>query len=337
MKQILFFMLMVVGTLLMSGTERYVLDGILPPESISVDQSNLYISSGLKVSIFRLSDMKYIRSFGKKGEGPGEFINLFDDLGLVLNVLPDKIFINSRNRITYYSKEGRFINEFRVRNGALLKPVGGNYVGFRRYSVDNIVYNFVTLYDKNFKVIKDIYREKYWYQQGKEIDPVTNVRPPLYHVFKGRIYTKSGNGNIHVLNSRGDLIGKTDVTIGTQTVTDEHKRGYHEYYRTHPLYKKAYAQLKALIKFPKHFPKINHFDVADGCVYVFTYIRKGDASELYIFDLMGKLTKKTYLEMPDIDPHAIYPLVKVRNRKIYQIIENDEDEDAIDLHVTKIE
>ncbi len=336
MKKTIFIVLLMIFTIFITGTSKFTLTGILPPDSITVDKTQLYISSGLKVSIFSLKDLKQINNFGKKGEGPGEFLNLFDDVGLMLNVLDDKLFINSGNKITYYSKNGEFLKELRVKNGALLKPVGENYVGFRRGSENNIVYNYVTLFDKSFKRIKDLYKEKYWYQQGKEVDPVTNVRPPLYYVYKNLIYSRNDKGNINIFNSKGALISKTSVIFKTRKVTSEDKKKYDEYYRIHPVYKQAYAQLINLVIYPKSFPKIKYFDIADSNLYVFTYIKKDNKSEIYIFDLKGKFKKKLYLNMPDIDPQVIYPVIKIKNNKIYQIIENEEDEESIDLHITDI-
>jgi hypothetical protein len=40
--------------------------------------------------------------------------------------------------------------------------------------------------------------------------------------------------------------------------------------------------------------------------------------------------------MPNIDPQVVFPLIKVRNKKIYQIVENEEDEEAVNLSITDI-
>lgn len=46
--------------------------------------------------------------------------------------------------------------------------------------------------------------------------------------------------------------------------------------------------------------------------------------------------ERVYVDMPELDPQNVFPIIKVRNNNIYQIIENEEDEEAIDLFITEI-
>lgn len=335
MKKKHFVVLFMLFSVLLIGSKKIPLTGSLPPELMTVDQNQLYVSSGTNISIYSLPDVKLIKNLGRKGEGPGEFISLYDDHGVFLDVFNNKLFVNSRNKISYFSKNGTYLSEVRAINGLFLTPIGDKYVGTRRDTVNNIVYNFVTLFNKNFSIIKDLYKKKHWYQPGKQVDPISAVRPAKYRVLGNLIFTLDGKGNINIFNNKGELIHTTSIQFKSQPVSDQDKAEYHNYYRTHPKYKNAYAQLKSLFKFPDTFPKINYFDVADSNLYVFTFIKKEKKSELYIFDLKGKLKKKIYLDCPEIDPKILYPIVKLKNNKIYQILE-DEDDEEIYLQITDI-
>ena len=74
---------------------------------------------------------KFLYSFGKKGEGPGEF-KLSDDNMVFLKVEKDRLLVNSVGRISYFSKEGEYQSE-RVNNAGLwLQPLGEHFVGMKR-------------------------------------------------------------------------------------------------------------------------------------------------------------------------------------------------------------
>lgn len=335
MKLKIFTILLIAFTFLVSATTKTTLEDILPPQFLSVDKDNLYLISGSTVSVFSLNGLKLIKSFGKKGEGPGEFILLGDDLGMTLDVETDQIRVVSRRKISYFSKKGDFVKEVKALNGFFHIPVEENFVALRFDLIDKIGYRIVCLYDKNFKKIKDIYKKKNWFQQGKMINPVT-VRPPFYCSHKGKVFTENGNGNILIFNKKGEKVASSNLNITQVKVSEEDKKNYHYYYKTHPSYKNAYAQLKHLIKFPEFYPKIKFFDVSNSKIYVFTHVKKGNKKEVYVLDLNGKLIKKTYVDMPELNPQDVFPIIRVRNNKIYQIIENEDDEEAIDLYVSDI-
>jgi hypothetical protein len=214
------------------------------------------------------------------------------------------------------------------------QPIKGGYVGLNGITIDQTYYNEVTLFNSEFTVLKPLHRKKHWFQQGKKIDPI-NVRNPRFYSWKNRIYVEDQQaGVIRIFNNLGQEIGITKKQIQLLKVTPQHHAKYHEYYRTHPYYKDRYYRLKHLVKFPDHFPPIKYFDVADEFIYLFTYIKREGKLQLLIFNLEGKQVKETFLSMPEIDTQAIYPLIKVANKTIYQIIENDDEE--WELHMTAI-
>jgi len=90
------------------------------------------------------------------------------------------------------------------------------------------------------------------------------------------------------------------------------------------------------IKFPVYYTKIKFFDVSDSKIYVFSHVRKDNKNELYIFDLKRKLIKKTFVEMPDLNPQDVFPIIRVQSGKIYQIVENEDDDEIIDLCISDI-
>jgi len=335
MKLILLIVVLIFVAIPSSASTKITLEDALPPENMTVDKNNLYLSSGIHVTIFSLKDLKVVKMFGTKGEGPGEFLPLSDDRGMTLEARTDKLLVISRRKISFFTKKGEFIKEIKVKTGFSHLPVAENFVATSTKQIEKMVYRTVNIYDKEFNVIKNIHRIKHWYQQGKSINPLT-VRPPYYCSDNDKVFCENGKGNVNIFDKNGEQTGSTSLEISRVKVSEQDKRDYHYYYKTHPVYKGSYEALRHLVKFPDYYPRIKYFDVANGNIYILSHVKKGGKSEWYICDLKGELQKKVYVDMPELDPQSVFPIIKVRNQKIYQIIENEEDDEAIDLFITAI-
>jgi hypothetical protein len=89
------------------------------------------------------------------------------------------------------------------------------------------------------------------------------------------------------------------------------------------------------LEFPDYFPPISSFFIDNNKVYAGTYNLQGDTLEFYIFSLKGKLLKKQFVTFSFIEGSLQpYPLT-MKNGKLYQLIENEEEE--WELHVSKFE
>ncbi len=188
-------------------TTRKMLEDLLPPQSLAVDKDKIYFTSGINVSVFSLPDIKLVKHFGKKGEGPGEFLPLSDERPLLLDVESDGIRVTSLRKFSFFTKDGLFVKELKAQNGFSHKPLGKNYIALRFAQIDKVFHTIVSVYDKNFSVIKDLHKKKGWFQQGKSIDP-TAVKPPLFYAHKGLAFTENGNGNIDIFDESGKKIAQ---------------------------------------------------------------------------------------------------------------------------------
>jgi|GEM_PF-2856572 len=75
MKPFGFFLPFILISGLSQGTDRVIpLPEVTRPNgSIQFSKNYLYITQKENVLIYDLKDFQFLRSFGKKGEGPGEF------------------------------------------------------------------------------------------------------------------------------------------------------------------------------------------------------------------------------------------------------------------------
>ena len=83
------------------------LDEVMKPTAIEIDDQNLYVVEGTSVYIYSLKDFKLVKKFGKKGEGPKEFKMMITRI----ITQKDDLLINSFGKISFYSKNGKFIKE----------------------------------------------------------------------------------------------------------------------------------------------------------------------------------------------------------------------------------
>jgi hypothetical protein len=315
------------------GGQVFSLENQVNPQALEADNNRLYVSAGTTVSIYWLKDFKLIKQFGQEGSGPGEFQKYFDT-GVGMKPNGKNLAVISPWKISLYTKSGRFVSEKRATAGYFHIPFGEGYVGMRTKQKEKTTWRTVNIYDKDFNLVKEIAQKKHFFNRNKSVDPV-NVRVPMYHVYKNRVYSENQQGTFDVFDAKGNRLFTFGEEIKRRKVSDEDKKNYHDYYKTHPQYKPQYHALKHLLKFPENYPRARYFDVKDGHVYVFTYINKNGQSELLIYNLDGKLKRTVYIDMPEINPQVVFPLVTVKNNKVYQMIEN-EDTEEFELHVTDI-
>jgi hypothetical protein len=87
-----------------------------------------------------------------------------------------------------------------------------------------------------------------------------------------------------------------------------------------------YDYAKKKVRWPEFFPAIRDLIVDNGHVYVITWRKKKQEHEFFIFDLEGKLVKKTFLPLQDYDDGvALFPY-SLKNNYLYQLIDNEEEE-----------
>ena len=308
MKKFLLWMLAVVmvsSSGLLPATEIIPLPDLVNPHTIKVDKTRLYITSSARILIYSIPQYTHIKTFGQEGMGPGEF-NSYTDTGVQLDVQSDLIFVNSQNRVSYFNKSGKYLREKRTTKGWWHMPFKQGYIGLGNMREEGFLWRSVNIFDKDFNLIKRIGRKPHWFQPGKSIDP-TDVRPPRFCVYKDRAYVENSKGVIDIFDVTGKHLFSTTHSIERRQVSEQDKQEYHEYYKTHRVYKTQYHNLKHLLKFPVHHPPIKHFEVTDDKIYLFTHVTRKGKSQLLIFDLNGQL-----IDNPDTEEMELHitPITK---------------------------
>ena len=300
------------------------LDEVLKLEQLFIDNDHAYITEDFIIYIYSIKKKNLVRSFGKKGEGPGEFISMRNF------IIGDKtISIDSQNKILFFSKEGKFINEIRKDpNCNKLVPIKKNYAGFKLdFSVKDInkvlIYN---IYDSNFKKIKTIGNNAYIgkllkriRQPGKYDDHIPRVKKSFI-VNNNKIYIGDPEKGIHfeVYNHKGEFIKTIFNDHKKEKMTTKFKSDYINELKQSNNWEKTKARKNII--FENFFHSYEWFLINNKYIYLFTYKIKDDKRQCIIIDMNGNIIKETSVK------NVNQNLLSVNKNYFYYALENEEDE-----------
>ena len=105
-KRILVFTVFFMAIFSLSAEKMAYFPNIFDPKMFFVDGNNVYIADQYSVFIFSNTDYKLLYQLGKKGEGPAEFLSTPG-----FQLLKNRILLHGSNKIVFFSKDGKFIEE----------------------------------------------------------------------------------------------------------------------------------------------------------------------------------------------------------------------------------
>lgn len=304
------------------------------PRSIAVDKTQLYIGELASVLIYSLEDYKLIKRFGQKGQGPQEF-QVLPHIPVGIDASTDKLVVTSMRKISYFTKQGEFLNEVKGASLALrLKLFGDNFLGWSQARQDGVLYNTICIFDKTLNKIEEIYRIKDSYQgpgMGYRVLP----KVFSYQAYENKIVLPGDNDkSINVFDKDMKKLFSITVDQKPRKVDPGVKERLTRYYKTGYQSKTIYERMLKPLIFPDVFPVVVDFFAADGYIYVMTSRTVESGDEFFIYDMKGKFVKQLVLPIIYESEFSPYPTI-VQNGKLYQLVENDAGE-VWELHVSPI-
>lgn len=307
------------------------LPDLAKPDGIVVDGKEIVINDGTTILIYSQKDVKLLKKFGKKGEGPQEFmaspVPWMPSLRVYLK--PNMLFVNSFNKVLIFDRAGNYKLEFKTNSPQnQYIPLEKKYVGMGVPVEDNIQYISYSLYDTTPKKEKDFFRIKSPQQRGKKVNPIVmGTIKNIFHrqAWGDKIFLPSPDGVIHVFDESGKEAATIKPEYEKVNFSAELKKKYDGFFSEDPRFKRIYAQDRGMIEFPEYLPLMKEYRVTAKKVYVITSKKLKEGYLTFVFDHKGKFLKKVAMPLVDMDLLEVYPFT-IHNGYLYQLVEASDNE-----------
>lgn len=302
------------------------------PEILRVDGTDVIFNYNLTFYVYELHPFGLKAKFGREGEGPGEFKNLIH-----LSVRSQQLLVYSLGKISFFSRQGCLINELKLPGGRHLEPAGEGYIGYAMEPSERLINISVNLYNSNGKKLKSVLKRTHFFQLNRPMDLIrlASGRPQRahYQVYGNRLFIEGEQDTIHVFDVKGRLEFIIKLKYPRMLVGTSHRREILDI--LHRRFKSD--RVRQLIKnngfFPEYFP-VRRFVIDEERIYIPTFRRQQDQTQLIILNLKGKIIKKKFLPFSDLNLLVPYTYT-IYQGKLYQFVENEESE-HLEIHIHDI-
>jgi len=325
-------LLLIVGTgygFAKDGTRVVDLLELENPFYFQAGKGLLAMQDNERLRLYSLKNFKLLKSIGKKGEGPGEFL-----YAPLPQILDDGIMTSSSNKIGFYTFSGKLIEEIKTPyNPGMVKKIGNRYLGqkIEKGSKDFVIsYN---LFNKNLKVEKVLHTGDWLVHKNRKNDIFEIF---FYDVHRERIIFAHRKGFvIEILDGTGKNLHTIRREPEKIPFTGEDYDNLLAFLEESSQTRGRAMYIKKKCAKPDYFPAIRTCVTADGKIYVITYKRKDDTSECLVFDLEGKLEKEIYIPLSTTFG-LLPPRITIHQGHLYQLIE-DLEKEVWQIHITPLD
>ena len=338
------------------ASKTVLLPDLVNPTGIHVDGGRIFITEESSVAIYSADDLRLLKKFGRRGEGPGEFKYppyLIPQAGHLLILNFDRIF--------NYSLEGELLEERKIPLNYNywifpLLPVGEKYIGFPMEPIEGVGFGHIgRLYNQEFQPIKKVYdtvpslvppppppprpgeTSRSFSKQDLEAIPDCIDLAVAENIF---FVADTRKGFfISVFDSQGNMLYEINRDFKKIRVSKKFRDAHMNELREHPNWESLNSRYNYVFK--DNFPAFFSFKVADQKIFFITYDKKDNRNEIVVLDLEGKLIGRIF-SFP-LEPYQrlneTFLLFSnefdIHSNKIYHL-EYNYDLESIELHITAI-
>jgi len=336
------------------SSQSGILENVLRPSVIDVEDNLLFVMDIEKMHIFSIEPLKPLKTFGKKGEGPGEYI-VYPGTSNKISAYSGFLLHEALNKIIFFDHAGNFLREkikpALVKNIHCLKD---KLVGRRIYQPQDgsTACSAIFIYDRKLKNEKEIARQEF-YQQGAGAAltfhfPMDTL---VFDVSEDHIFVdRSTQGPfIEVYDMNGTKVNRFPVPGKKIPVREKDKEMLLNYLIQDSLMQQIMRQnridWKELSKnfkftYSDHYPAVCDMSIDDEKLYIKTWRRdRQGKSEYLIMDLKGNLIKQCFI--PPLIPFKIRSigtgkLETIHKGMIYYLTENEDGDWVLNTHKIKM-
>ncbi|UCH97139.1 MAG: hypothetical protein JSV88_09890 [Candidatus Aminicenantes bacterium] len=293
-----------------------------------------------KIRIYSIKGFKKIAEFGKKGQGPGEFIGISN-----VSMNKDHIFVSCFPKVCIFAKDGKLIKEIKgpTDAGGFI-PFGEKFIGISfPYSKPNEKKGkkLFSLYDSQLRKLKDVFfteiNKILIYDDNKQIVNWYNGCNKAY-VYNDRLFIPSTDKgfNFFIFDHRGNKLYEIKKNYVKRNVTEKDKiRKIEE--AKNSWGEARWSQFISMyeIRLPKFYPAYANFIIDNEKIYVFMY-PKEKIYEISILSLKGKILAQKEIPVLETPGCIESGRVAIKNGRLYYMVENEKT-DGWELHEINID
>jgi len=284
------------------------LDTLLKPASISITDGKVLVMDMDNVKVYEQNTLKMLYSFGRQGEGPGEF-TVTPRRPLVFRVAGDQVVVESFNKVSVFTMKGILVNEIRKNDDYLLfYPLGTRYLGMKKAVtvLEGEQYPRISLniFDSELHSVQEFYHQQFVEKAESEHSTVNMGQDFLhYGVYQGKIYVETDSGPaILVFDSNGKMLTRHPFRAEGIQITPSVREELIRKLKTDPhivsLMKRtqmSWEQLSRLItlQFPEKLSPVCHMDIDEGMIYLFLNRGIAEQTEVLRLALQGQERGRT--------------------------------------------
>jgi hypothetical protein len=336
-----------------------ILEEVLVPEMIQVSGDELYVLEGATIYVYSLKDLKLLRKFGQKGEGPGE-LKIMAAFQNSLTVYPGYVFVQGFDKVIFFTKQGKLIREQRFNMKTKILPLKEKFAikTFPFEDENGKTYWAIKLCDSEMKEIKELYRQEFPIQFQKAENAIPMIPDALnFWVYDDKIFVEESPKGflIEVFDSNGKKLYQIEKKHEKMKVPEEYKKIVENHLKEDFLHKKVNLFVPfhimeagwdgfkkwATLIYPDYLPPMRDIFVDSNKIYIQTFNRRNNKQEYIIMDLKGNIIKKVYL--PVVQPSTFASEMVGLGLKFYAIdkerfvylVENEEEEEW-EVHIETI-
>jgi len=341
--------------------------------ALAVGKDRIYLwdadlaKADYSIKILSASDYSLIRSFGKKGKGPGEFLTAAGWPHLA----GTDVWSEDIRKIVVFNSEGEFKKEipfppgFRGMFHSIL-PLGDHFAALATDWTPNPSGQLLwqgRVFDKEFKNVKQFVsdipslypppppppppppgqKEPALKESKPEPKTIYEAIPECtdFAVADDKIFVADTRTGFHisVFDDQGRPLYEITKSYEKLKVPGDFRAPYLQFLKQ----KNAWLLNQADIKFREYYPAFYFFKIADDKIYIATYAKKDGLNELYVLDLKGNILKRSFsfpLDQTFDSNYQNFSVAKIRcdirGGKIYFLMKNEKT-DSYELHIQDIE
>lgn len=291
---------------------RIELDDFFKYPQLAVGEDNIYIWDDPFEGVFIYSrkDFQRLGRFSQQGRGPGDLTRIHDFI-----IGSEWIFINSPEKISYYSFLGQLLKEYRKDPGYIgLVPIGNNFVckDYTPFGIENIGVTgkrllSVILLNSKFEKKKDLYQFEYSNARipktnKRNVSPISGCRK--YIVENDRIYiadTKKGFFFV-VFNAKGKKLVEINKNVEERKVTNHEKKRLSDDFRNFWGNRWDWWKSRFNLVFPKYYPSYLNYSVYNKKIFIIMYPNMLENTQIILItNEKGHLLKEKKIRAIDHD------------------------------------